>query len=263
MVLNRRNFLIILGAATGTAALNNFAGSAIAQSSTTGGNSKPETSGGQNAQTTPSTDPKALPFMLAPLPYAYDALEPHIDAETMKIHHDRHHATYVKNLNEAVNKYPQLKNRSVDNLIANLDSIPAEVRTKIRNNGGGHLNHTMFWEIMGPNAGGEPKGAIAEAIQKGFGSFSSFQNEFNEAGKARFGSGWAWLVMDKNKQLKVTNTANQDSPLMEGLFPIMGNDVWEHAYYLKYRNKRDEYLKQWWNVVNWNEVEKRYQQATT
>jgi Fe-Mn family superoxide dismutase len=246
MVLNRRNFLIILGAATGTAALNNFTGSAIAQST----------------QTTPPTDGNSQPFMLPPLPYAYNALEPHIDAETMKFHHDKHHATYVKNLNEAVNKYPELKNRSVEDLVKNFDSLPKDVSTKIRNNGGGHLNHTMFWEIMGPNGGGEPKGAIAQAINKNFGSFSAFQKEFNDAGKNRFGSGWAWLVMDKNKQLKVISTANQDSPLMEDLFPIMGNDVWEHAYYLKYRNKRDEYLKQWWNVVNWDEVDKRYQKAT-
>jgi Fe-Mn family superoxide dismutase len=252
MVLNRRSFLIILGAATGTAALSNFTGTALAQV-------KPN---GTGSQTIPKADPNSVPFMLPPLPYAYSALEPHIDSETMKFHHDKHHAAYVKKLNEAVNKHSQLANKSVEDLIKNLDSVPEDVRTTIRNNGGGHLNHTMFWEIMGPNAGGEPKGAIAQAITKKFGSFASFQEKFNEAGKSHFGSGWVWLVLDKNRQLQITSTANQDSPLMEGSFPIMGNDVWEHAYYLKYRNKRDEYLKQWWNVVNWNEVNKRYQQAT-
>jgi superoxide dismutase, Fe-Mn family len=247
MVLNRRNFLIILGAATGTAALSNFNAPAIAQ-----GSQKPS-----------QADANSLPFMLPPLPYAYNALEPHIDAETMKFHHDKHHAAYIKKLNEAVNKYPELKQKSVEDLVKNVDTLPEDVRKTIRNNGGGHLNHTMFWEIMSPKGGGQPTGAIAEAITKSFGSFSAFQEQFNEAGKNRFGSGWAWLVMDGNRQLKVTSTANQDSPLIEGLFPIMGNDVWEHAYYLKYRNKRDEYLKQWWNVVNWEEINKRYQKATT
>jgi Fe-Mn family superoxide dismutase len=246
MALNRRNFLIILGAVTGGAALSTFNPPAIAQGS----------------QKAPKTDPNSLPFMLPPLPYAYNALEPHIDAETMKFHHDKHHAAYIKKLNEAVNKYPELAKQSVEDLVKNVDTLPEDVRKTIRNNGGGHLNHTMFWEIMSPNGGGQPTGTIAEAINKSFGSFSAFQEQFNEAGKNRFGSGWAWLVMDKNRQLAVTSTANQDSPLMEGSFPIMGNDVWEHAYYLKYRNKRDEYLKQWWNVVNWDEINKRYQKAT-
>ena len=179
----------------------------------------------------------------------------------MQFHHDRHHAAYVKNLNDAVNKYPELKSKSVEELISDLNSIPEDIRTTIRNNGGGHVNHTMFWEIMSPNGGGEPTGAIATAIKANFGSFDEFKKQFNDAGAKRFGSGWAWLVRTQDGKLAVTSTANQDSPLMEGSYPVMGNDVWEHAYYLKYQNKRADYLNAWWNVVNWNEVNKRFEQA--
>jgi Fe-Mn family superoxide dismutase len=201
------------------------------------------------------------PFKMTPLPYAYDALEPYIDAETMKFHHDKHYAAYIQNLNSAINKYPNLKNKPAEDLIRNLDSLPKDIRKAVRNNGGGYINHKMFWEIMKPNGGGKPTGKIAEAITANFKTFEAFKEEFNNAGKTRFGSGWTWLVLDKNGKLKVISTANQDSPLMQGLYPIMGNDVWEHAYYLKYKNNRGEYLNQWWNVVNWNEINKRYKQA--
>ncbi|MGB3291691.1 MAG: superoxide dismutase [Phormidesmis sp.] len=201
------------------------------------------------------------PFTLSPLPYEYDALAPTIDAETMQLHHDLHHAGYVKNLNAAVSDYPDLQMLSPEDLIAQLDSLPEDIQTAVRNNGGGHLNHSMFWEIMSPEGGGEPVGAIATAITSTFGSFDEFKSAFNGEGKKRFGSGWAWLVLDDDKTLQVTNTGNQDSPLMEGLIPILGNDVWEHAYYLNYRNRRAEYLDAWWNVVNWPEVNRRYEVA--
>ena len=180
----------------------------------------------------------------------------------MMFHHDKHHAGYTKNLNKAVSKYPELASQSAEDILRNIDSVPEDVAKTIRNNGGGFVNHKMFWEIMSPNAGGEPTGELAAAITAAFGSFAAFQEQFNEAGSKQFGSGWAWLVLDSNKQLKVMGTPNQDSPFMERLYPIMGNDVWEHAYYLSYRNKRGEYLKNWWNVVNWDEVNKRYQQAS-
>ena len=248
MALNRRNFLILLGATTGAATLGTFSFSYAAQPSV---QSAVGTKQNQSSDT----------FQLPPLPYDYNALEPHIDAATMQFHHDRHHAAYVKNLNDAVNKYPDLKSKSVEQLISDLNSIPEDIRTTIRNNGGGHINHTMFWEIMSPNGGGEPTGAIATAIKANFGSFDEFKKQFNDAGSKRFGSGWAWLVRTQDGKLAVTSTPNQDSPLMEGSFPIMGNDVWEHAYYLKYQNKRADYLTAWWNVVNWNEVNKRFEQA--
>ncbi len=199
------------------------------------------------------------PAQLPPLPYDYAALEPHIDAQTMRLHHDNHHATYVKNLNEALEKNANLKNRSVESLLQDLNSVPENVRTTIRNNGGGHLNHTMFWQIMSPQGGGQPTGAIAEEINKTFGSFDQFKQQFNEAGGSRFGSGWVWLVRNPQGQLQITTTPNQDTPIMEGSYPIMGNDVWEHAYYLKYQNRRAEYLNNWWNVVNWNEINRRSQ----
>ncbi len=205
--------------------------------------------------------PVAGPFKLAPLPYAYDALEPHIDKMTMQLHHDRHHAAYVNNLNAAIAKYPNLASKTSEQLVKDLASLPEDIRTVVRNNAGGHINHSMFWEIMGPKAGGEPKGEIAKAINTSFGSFAEFKQKFNEAGTKRFGSGWAWLVKDPKGKLLVTSTANQDSPLMEGLIPIMGNDVWEHAYYLKYQNKRADYLAAWWNVVNWTEVNRRFTKA--
>jgi superoxide dismutase, Fe-Mn family len=201
---------------------------------------------------------KTRKFTLPPLPYAYNALEPYIDARTMEFHHDKHHAAYVKNLNTALEKYPKLQDKSIEDLLRNIDSIPEAIRATIKNNGGGHANHTMYWEIMGPKAGGEPTGKLADEIVTTFSSFTAFQNAFNEAGTKRFGSGWAWLVRTKEGKLQVTSTANQDSPLMTGDYPIMGNDVWEHAYYLSYQNRRPEYLKAWWQVVNWSAVNQRY-----
>lgn len=210
---------------------------------------------------TPVAQATGTPAQLPPLPYDYAALEPHIDAETMKLHHDRHHAAYVNNLNEALQKYPNLQNRDVVTLLQDLDSVPEDIRTAVRNNGGGHLNHTMFWQIMSPQGGGEPTGAIAEEINKTFGSFKQFREQFNEAGGDRFGSGWVWLVRNQQGQLEITTTPNQDTPIMDGSYPIMGNDVWEHAYYLNYQNRRADYLDNWWNVVNWNEVNQRSQQS--
>jgi Fe-Mn family superoxide dismutase len=194
------------------------------------------------------------------LPYAYNALEPHIDEQTMHLHHDKHHAAYVTKLNGAVEKYPDLAKKSAEELIRNLSSLPEDVRGVVRNNGGGHVNHTMFWQIMGPK-GGAPTGAIGDAITKSFGSFDSFKEKFEAAGVGQFGSGWAWLVKTKSGEFKITATPNQDNPLSNGEFPVLGNDVWEHAYYLKYQNRRPDYLKAWWNVVNWDEVNKRLAQA--
>jgi len=198
---------------------------------------------------------------LPPLPYDYNALEPHIDAQTMQLHHDKHHATYVNNLNSALEQHSNLQNMSAEELIRNLDQVPESSRTAVRNNGGGHVNHTMFWQIMGPNGGGEPTGPIADAINQTFGSFEDFKQQFNDAGAKRFGSGWVWLVRTSGGQLQIMSTPNQDNPLMEGHYPIMGNDVWEHAYYLKYQNRRPEYIGAWWGVVNWDEAERRYQAA--
>ncbi|GAC1645501.1 MAG: superoxide dismutase [Acidobacteriaceae bacterium] len=192
-----------------------------------------------------------------PLPYDYKALEPHIDEQTMHLHHDKHHQAYVNNLNAAIEKHPELGNKSAEDLIRDLNSVPEDMRTAVRNNGGGHVNHSMFWAIMGPNGGGEPKGEIADAIKQAFGDFETFKKQFNEAGTKQFGSGWAWLVSDGGT-LKVVSTANQDNPLSQGQFPILGNDVWEHAYYLKYQNRRPDYLAAWWNTVNWDEVNKRF-----
>jgi Fe-Mn family superoxide dismutase len=200
-------------------------------------------------------------FELPPLPYDYAALEPHIDTQTMQIHHDKHHGAYVNNLNAALENYPDLQNKSAEDLIKDLNALPEAIRTAVRNNGGGHVNHTMFWQIMGPKGGGEPTGDLADAINKTFGSFAAFKDAVNKAGAGRFGSGWAWLVLDSAGALKVTSTANQDNPLMEGQTPILGVDVWEHAYYLKYQNRRADYLNAWWNVVNWNEVAQRYAKA--
>ena len=211
-----------------------------------------------DADNTQTPTPK---FELPPLPYDYNALEPHIDERTMRFHHDKHHAGYVKNLNAAVAKYSQLQGKSAQELLKNLASLPEDVRTTIRNNGGGHVNHSMFWSIMSPSGGGEPTGAIAQAINQSFGSFASLQEQFNSAGGKRFGSGWVWLILTPQGELKVTTTPNQDSPLLEGNYPIMGNDVWEHAYYLNYQNRRGDYLQAWWNVVNWDEVNQRFAQA--
>jgi Fe-Mn family superoxide dismutase len=194
-----------------------------------------------------------------PLPYDYSALEPYIDTQTMHLHHDKHHQAYVTNLNAAVDKAPELKDLSAEDLIKGLENVPEAVRAAVRNNGGGHVNHSMFWSIMGPNCGGEPSGAIADAIKSTFGDFASFKEKFNDAGVKQFGSGWAWLVRDASGKLSVMSTPNQDNPLSQGFYPVMGNDVWEHAYYLKYQNRRADYLKEWWNVVNWVEVNNRFQ----
>lgn len=207
----------------------------------------------------PDRELSASPAQLPKLPFAYDALEKAIDAETMKLHHDRHHATYVENLNEALQKHPELQNRSVEAMLRDLNSIPEDIRETVRNNGGGHLNHTIFWQIMSPNGGGEPTGEIAQQINQTFGSFDAFRKQFNEEGEDRFGSGWVWLVRNEQGQLQIATTPNQDSPIMDGLYPIMGNDVWEHAYYLRYQNRRAEYLNNWWNVVNWSEINRRLQ----
>ena len=194
---------------------------------------------------------------LPPLPYDYTALEPHIDEQTMRIHHDKHHAAYVNNLNTALEKHPELQNKSVEDLVKGINTVPEDIRAAVRNNGGGHVNHTMFWEIMGPGKGAAPSGAIADAIKATFGDFEKFKTQMNDAGVKRFGSGWAWLI-DVGGKLVIESTANQDSPLMEGKKPILGVDVWEHAYYLKYQNRRPDYLAAWWNVVNWDAVNKRF-----
>ena len=201
-----------------------------------------------------------MTYTLPDLPYAYDALEPYIDEETMHLHHDKHHNTYVTNLNAAIEKYPELGEKTIEELLSDMDAIPTDIKTAVRNNGGGHANHSFFWEIMAPNAGGEPTGEIKEAINEAFGDFSSFKEEFKKAAVGRFGSGWAWLVMENGK-VAITSTANQDSPLMEGKTPILGLDVWEHAYYLKYKNVRPDYIAAFWNVINWDEVNKRFEAA--
>ena len=198
-----------------------------------------------------------MAFTLPPLPYDFAALEPHIDARTMEIHHGKHHQTYVNNLNAAIEKAPELASKSLDDLMRNVNTLPEAVRTPIRNNGGGHWNHSMFWQIMAPKAGGEPGGNLGAAIKSAFGDFAKFREQFSAAGVGRFGSGWAWLINTGGK-LSITSTPNQDNPLMEGKKAIMGLDVWEHAYYLKYQNRRPDYIQAWWNVVNWKEVEKRF-----
>jgi superoxide dismutase, Fe-Mn family len=202
-----------------------------------------------------------MAYELPPLPYDYAALEPFIDTETMKLHHDKHHQTYITNVNAALANHPNLAAKSVDDLLRGLATVPEDIRGVVRNNGGGHSNHSMFWTIMGPaktsGVGGSPTGAIADQINADFGNFEAFTKTFNETTAKQFGSGWGWLVFSEGK-LKVTTTANQDSPLSQGLYPILGNDVWEHAYYLKYQNKRPDYLAAWWNVVNWAEVNKRF-----
>ncbi len=242
MNLKRRTFLRVLGGSVvmmGVASRPTWAGQlpqdAIAQNST--------------------------PYTLPPLPYAYDALEPYIDARTMQFHHDKHHAAYVNNLNAALNQHPEIANQSLSALLKDLNKVPEDIRTTIRNNGGGHLNHSLFWEIMTPSGGGEPTGAIATTINQTFGDFKTFQEQFNETGAKRFGSGWVWLVLTPNQQLQILSTPNQDSPLMAGNTPIMGNDVWEHAYYLNYQNRRADYLKAWWNVLNWDKINQRFEQA--
>ncbi|GLV62326.1 superoxide dismutase [Bacillus mycoides] len=194
------------------------------------------------------------------LPYAYDALEPHFDKETMNIHHTKHHNTYITNLNAALEGHAELADKSVEELVTNLNEVPEAIRTAVRNNGGGHANHTFFWTILSPNGGGQPVGELATAIEAKFGSFDTFKEEFAKAGATRFGSGWAWLVVN-NGELEVTSTPNQDSPLTEGKTPVIGLDVWEHAYYLNYQNRRPDYIGAFWNVVDWNVAEKLYQEA--
>ena len=198
-----------------------------------------------------------MPFTLPPLPYPTDALEPHIDARTMEIHHDKHHQAYVNNLNAAIEKAPELANKSLDDLMHSINTVPEAVRTAVRNNGGGHWNHSMFWEVMGAKKGGEPAGKLADAIKSAFGDFSKFKEQFAAAAAGRFGSGWAWLIKDGGK-LAIVSTPNQDNPLMDGKTPLLGLDVWEHAYYLKYQNRRPDYVTAWWNVVNWDAVAKRF-----
>jgi Fe-Mn family superoxide dismutase len=193
---------------------------------------------------------------LPPLPYAFNALEPHIDARTMEIHHGKHHQAYVTNLNAALDKHPELHSKTVEELLAGINSVPEDIRTAVRNNGGGHANHTMFWEIMGPSGGGAPSGKIADAINSAFGGFDKFKEEFKKAAVGRFGSGWAWVI-DNGGKLSIESTANQDSPLMEGKKIVFGIDVWEHAYYLHYQNRRPDYVDAWWNVVNWAAINKR------
>jgi Fe-Mn family superoxide dismutase len=200
-------------------------------------------------------------FTLPPLPYPYDALEPHIDTETMKIHHDRHHGAYVNNLNAALKDQPELLKKGIAEILANINSVPEGIRQNVINNGGGHANHSIFWVIMGPRAGGQPTGPLAKAIDERFGSFDKFQKDLSTAGATQFGSGWAWLVADKSGKLEIRKRANQDSPYMVGDTPLMGVDVWEHAYYLKYKNERPKYITAWWNVVNWKEVANRHEAA--
>ncbi|MDP5275024.1 superoxide dismutase [Chengkuizengella axinellae] len=202
-----------------------------------------------------------MAHQLPELPYANNALEPHIDEQTMMIHHDRHHATYVTKLNDAIAGNAELEGKSIEELIANLDSVPENIRGAVRNNGGGHANHSLFWKVIGPNGGGAPTGSLADAIESELGGLDKFKEAFANAAVTRFGSGWAWLIVDQSGKLEVSSTPNQDSPIMEGKTPILGLDVWEHAYYLKYQNKRPDYIGAFWNVVNWEEVGKRYEAA--
>jgi len=240
MLTSRRNFLYLLGVGATSTALG--------------------TSGAASWAAPAAIAAVTGTFKLPPLTYDYNALEPHIDAATMKFHHDKHHAAYVKNLNAAVTKYPELKTKTVEQLLTSLGTLPKDIQTTVRNNGGGHYNHTMYWKIMGPKGGGAPTGAIATAIESQFGTFDTFKSQFNEAGTKLFGSGWVWLVNDRN-QLKIMTTSNQDSPISQGIYPIMGNDVWEHAYYLNYQNRRSDYLVAWWNVINWTEVNRRFERS--
>ena len=200
-------------------------------------------------------------FELPDLPYDYDALEPYVDERTMRIHHDRHHAGYTRKFNAALEGHEQFLDKSAEEILRDIDAVPQSIRTAVRNNGGGYVNHALFWEVMSPEGGGEPGGALASALDEAFGSFEGFRDEFSSAASGRFGSGWAWLVVDEGGGLQVYNTPNQDSPYMDGHTPILGLDVWEHAYYLKYQNNRGDYVENWWNVVNWPEVSTRYEAA--
>lgn len=244
-VFRRREFLTQVTAVAGGILLVACGGTAATESA----------SSGPSEQGNP-----AKGFQLPPLGYAYNALEPYIDAQTMQLHHDKHHATYVKNLNETLKNHP-FASLPIEEVLRRINELPENIRTAVRNNGGGHANHSMFWRIMKPKGGGEPAGELASAIKANFGSFASFKEAFNTTGSKVFGSGWVWLVSDKSGKLQITSAANQDSPLLRGLYPVMGNDVWEHAYYLKYQNRRADYLNAWWNVTNWDEIAKRYGQA--
>ena len=199
-----------------------------------------------------------MAFALPPLPYDFSALEPHIDAQTMEIHHDRHHQAYINNVNAAIEKHPELGSKSIEELLSDLNAIPEDIRTVVRNNGGGHYNHSMFWEIMGPGGGGEPTGAVGAAISSAFGDYATFKETLTKAAVGQFGSGWGWLVKDGSGKLSVFGRPNQDTPLSEGLTPVLGVDVWEHAYYLKYQNKRPDYVTAWFNTINWEAVNKRF-----
>lgn len=201
------------------------------------------------------------PYTLPPLPYAYDALESYIDKRTMELHHKKHHQGYVDKLNAALEKHPDLQDKDLVDLVKNLKDVPEDIRTEVRNQGGGHLNHSFFWQCLAPDAGGEPEGDLADAIDEAFGTFADFQKQMDQAAIKRFGSGWAWLVLDKHKKLKIISTANQDSPYSDGYEPILGIDVWEHAYYLHYQNRRADYIAAWWHVVNWTFVENTYTTA--
>ncbi len=204
-----------------------------------------------------------MAYQVPPLPYDYSALEPTIDTQTMQLHHDKHHAAYVTNANGALEKHPDLEKKfsTVEDLLRNINQVPEDVRTVLRNNAGGHANHTMFWTMMQPKGGGPASGPVSEAITKAFGSFDQFTEQFNTAGTKQFGSGWVWLARGADRKLQIITTPNQDSPFLQGLYPVMGNDVWEHAYYLKYQNRRADYLKAWWNVVNWKEINKRFEES--
>lgn len=248
-MVSRRDFLVTASSAGAVLA----AGSAFAQTQPS-----PATPKAAPAEKTAGVDKS--PFTLATLPYSFEALEPHIDAKTMELHHSKHHKGYVDRLNAGLAKYPDLATTSLPQLLAGLEKLPEGVRTDIRNYGGGHANHSMFWEIMAPNAGGEAKGAVAEAINAGFGSFDAFKKRFNETGSKHFGAGWVFVVMDRAaRSLEIASRPNQDTPLLEGQRVLMGNDLWEHAYYLKHNNRRDDYLAGWWNVVNWDVINKRYE----
>ncbi len=201
-----------------------------------------------------------MAFTVPDLPYKFDALEPYIDAKTMEIHHDKHHGTYVTKLNQALEGKAGVASKSIEDLLRNLDAVPSEIRTAVRNNGGGHYNHSLFWPLLSAH-GGKPAGAVADALNKAFGSFDAFKTQFSDAAANRFGSGWAWLSLDKSRKLVVSSTPNQDNPLMEGMVPILGLDVWEHAYYLKYQNRRPEYIAAFWNIINWTQVEANYKKA--
>jgi Fe-Mn family superoxide dismutase len=205
-----------------------------------------------------ASEEKQMAHELPSLPYAYNALEPFIDEKTMHLHHDMHHGAYVKNLNAALDKYPNLQSKRPEDLLRDLNAIPEDIRGAVRNNGGGHVNHTMFWKIMKPKGGGDPTGEIGQALSKAFGPFKEFQKQFNDAGLKQFGSGWVWVAGNSKGDLEIVTTPNQDSPISQGRYPVFGNDVWEHAYYLKYNNRRGEYLEAWWNVVNWEEINQRY-----